>query len=105
MKSYNGLGVKDYINYKDSANREQRGFITDIGRDRDGDMYLEIQNVSSSLRVIRIDTEDYINKVQDNDELNKGEIEFLVDLALNTNDIKWLQELSILIGKCNKKIK
>jgi hypothetical protein len=105
MKSYNGLGVKDYINYRDSANREQRAFITDIGRDRDGDMYLEIQNVSSSLRVIRIDTEDYINKVQDNDELYKGEVEFLVDLALNTNDIKWLQELSILIGKCNKKIK
>lgn len=104
MKTFNGLGVKDYINYRDSANKEQRAFITDIGRDRDGDMYLEIQNVSSSLRLIRIDTEDYINKVQDNDELNKGEIEFLVDLALSTNDIKWLQELSILMN-ASKKIK
>lgn len=95
-----GLNIKDYIEYRDYiTGKTERGFILDIGRDRDGDIYLDIQNVSSNLKEATIDSDEYIGKVQFDSSLSKGDIEFLIDLALNTNDIKWLQELGILISK------
>jgi hypothetical protein len=98
-----GLSVKDYVEYRDYDDNVQRGFILDIGRDSGGYIYLEVQNVSSDLQTCIADADDYICKVKFDSTLCIGDIEFLIDLALNTNDVKWLQELGILLSVNLKK--